>query len=77
MSRVQLHGAVADMEKEKLELQRRHTEGIQALLEDTNARLSRMEGEYLAQTQCTVRPSSSLPLETALSPRVILLCRVQ
>lgn len=48
-----LHGAVADMEKEKLELQRRHTEGIQALLEDTNARLSRMEGEYLAQTQCT------------------------
>lgn len=46
------------MEKEKFELQKRHTENIQELLEDTNARLNRMEGEYVAQTQSTVRPLS-------------------
>ncbi|XP_061033064.1 centrosomal protein of 112 kDa isoform X8 [Eubalaena glacialis] len=48
-----LHNAVAEMEKEKFELQRRHTENIQELLEDTNARLNKMEGEYMAQTQST------------------------
>ncbi|XP_057392315.1 centrosomal protein of 112 kDa isoform X3 [Balaenoptera acutorostrata] len=48
-----LHNAVAEMEKEKFELQRRHTENIQELLEDTNARLNKMEGEYVAQTQST------------------------
>uniref|UniRef100_A0A8C0DJJ0 Centrosomal protein 112 n=1 Tax=Balaenoptera musculus TaxID=9771 RepID=A0A8C0DJJ0_BALMU len=48
-----LHNAVAEMEKEKFELQRRHTENIQELLEDTNTRLNKMEGEYMAQTQST------------------------
>ncbi|KAM5308373.1 centrosomal protein of 112 kDa isoform 2-T3 [Glossophaga mutica] len=48
-----LHNAVAEMEKEKFDLQKRHTENIQELLEDTNARLSKMEGEYVAQTQST------------------------
>ncbi|XP_065764765.1 centrosomal protein of 112 kDa isoform X3 [Muntiacus reevesi] len=48
-----LHNAVAEMEKEKFELQKRHTENIQDLLEDTNVRLNKMEGEYVAQTQCT------------------------
>ncbi|XP_068833200.1 centrosomal protein of 112 kDa [Capricornis sumatraensis] len=48
-----LHTAVAEMEKEKFELQKRHTENIQELLEDTNVRLNKMEGEYVAQTQCT------------------------
>ncbi|XP_054986406.1 centrosomal protein of 112 kDa isoform X2 [Sorex araneus] len=48
-----LHSAVAEMEKEKFDLQKRHTENIQDLLEDTNARLNRMEGEYVAQTQST------------------------
>ncbi|XP_014644673.1 PREDICTED: centrosomal protein of 112 kDa isoform X2 [Ceratotherium simum simum] len=48
-----LHNAVAEMEKEKFDLQRRHTENIQELLEDTNVRLNKMEGEYLAQTQST------------------------
>ena len=47
------------MEKEKFELQRRHTENIQELLEDTNARLNKMEGEYVAQTQSTVSVFSS------------------
>ncbi|XP_071066858.1 centrosomal protein of 112 kDa isoform X2 [Dasypus novemcinctus] len=46
-----LHSAVAEMEKEKFDLQKRHTENIQELLEDTNVRLNKMEGEYMAQTQ--------------------------
>ncbi|XP_038613294.1 centrosomal protein of 112 kDa isoform X3 [Tachyglossus aculeatus] len=48
-----LHNAVAEMEKDKIELQKRHTENIQDLLEDTNLRLSKMEAEYLAQTTAT------------------------
>ncbi|XP_006833798.1 PREDICTED: centrosomal protein of 112 kDa [Chrysochloris asiatica] len=48
-----LHSAVADMEKEKFDLQKKHTENIQELLEDTNVRLNKMEGEYMAQTQVT------------------------
>ncbi|XP_040100318.1 centrosomal protein of 112 kDa isoform X9 [Oryx dammah] len=48
-----LHNAVAEMEKEKFELQKRHTENIQELLEDTNVRLNKMEGEYVAQMQST------------------------
>uniref|UniRef100_A0A674I8C3 Centrosomal protein 112 n=1 Tax=Terrapene triunguis TaxID=2587831 RepID=A0A674I8C3_9SAUR len=48
-----LHNTVAEMEKEKFDLQKKHTENIQELLEDTNARLSKMETEYLAQTKAT------------------------
>ncbi|XP_063097753.1 centrosomal protein of 112 kDa isoform X2 [Cavia porcellus] len=48
-----LHNAVAEMEKEKFELQKRHTENIQELLEDTNVRLNKMECDYMAQTQST------------------------
>ncbi|XP_057569696.1 centrosomal protein of 112 kDa isoform X5 [Hippopotamus amphibius kiboko] len=48
-----LHDAVAEMEKEKFELQKRHTENIQELLEDTNVRLNKMEGDYVAQTLAT------------------------
>ncbi|XP_032066894.1 centrosomal protein of 112 kDa isoform X3 [Thamnophis elegans] len=48
-----LHNAVAEMEKEKFNLQKKHTENIQELLEDTNARLSKMEAEYLAETKTT------------------------
>ncbi|KAM9208317.1 centrosomal protein of 112 kDa isoform 2-T2 [Dugong dugon] len=48
-----LHTAVAEMEKEKFDLQKKHTENIQELLEDTNIRLNKMEGEYVAQTQAT------------------------
>lgn len=42
------------MEKEKFDLQKKHTENIQKLLEDTNSRLNKMEAEYLAQTKATV-----------------------
>uniref|UniRef100_A0A670ZU09 Centrosomal protein 112 n=1 Tax=Pseudonaja textilis TaxID=8673 RepID=A0A670ZU09_PSETE len=48
-----LHNAVAEMEKDKFNLQKKHTENIQELLEDTNARLSKMESEYLAETKTT------------------------
>jgi len=53
MHEKELHNAVAEMEKEKFDLQKRHTENIQELLEDTNVRLNKMEGEYMAQTQST------------------------
>lgn len=59
---VQLHNAVAEMEKEKFDLQKRHTENIQELLEDTNIRLSKMEGEYVAQTLSTVSNFFSLSI---------------
>lgn len=50
----QLHAAVTEMEQEKLELQQKHTENIQELLEDTNLRLAKMEAEYNARAQSTV-----------------------
>ncbi|XP_073670188.1 centrosomal protein of 112 kDa isoform X3 [Paramisgurnus dabryanus] len=48
-----LHAAVAEMEQEKFELQKKHTQNIQDLLEDTNQRLAKMEEEYNAQTLST------------------------
>nr|XP_033817620.1 centrosomal protein of 112 kDa isoform X3 [Geotrypetes seraphini] len=48
-----LHSAVADMEQEKFELQKKHTENIQELLDDTNTRLLKMEAEYVSQTKAT------------------------
>ncbi|KAG8450164.1 hypothetical protein GDO86_002699, partial [Hymenochirus boettgeri] len=49
-----LHGAVAEMEQDKFELQKRHTENIQELLDDTNTRLLKMESDYMAQAKATV-----------------------
>ncbi|XP_033374531.1 centrosomal protein of 112 kDa isoform X5 [Parus major] len=46
--------AVAEMEKEKFNIRKKHTEDMQELLEETNARLAKMEQEYLQQTQSTV-----------------------
>lgn len=69
------------MEKEKFDLQKRHTENIQELLEDTNVRLNKMEGEYMAQTQSTVRLFSLfLPflvtiLLISMTPRFPEMCR--
>ncbi|XP_067914608.1 centrosomal protein of 112 kDa isoform X2 [Heterodontus francisci] len=48
-----LHNVVAELEQEKFELQKKHTENIQELLTDTNSRLSKMETEYAAQTKAT------------------------
>ncbi|XP_049324082.1 centrosomal protein of 112 kDa isoform X3 [Astyanax mexicanus] len=50
-----LHATVAQMEQEKFDLQKKHTENIQELLEDTNQRLAKMEAEYSAQAQTTER----------------------
>uniref|UniRef100_A0A673CDR4 Centrosomal protein 112 n=1 Tax=Sphaeramia orbicularis TaxID=375764 RepID=A0A673CDR4_9TELE len=47
------HAAVAKIEQEKFELQKKHTENIQELLEDTNLRLAKMEAEYNARSQAT------------------------
>lgn len=51
---IQLHNAVAEMEKEKFNIRKKHTEDMHELLEDTNARLSKMEEEYLEQIKSTV-----------------------
>uniref|UniRef100_A0A671MN75 Centrosomal protein of 112 kDa-like n=1 Tax=Sinocyclocheilus anshuiensis TaxID=1608454 RepID=A0A671MN75_9TELE len=50
-----LHAAVAEMEQEKFDMQKKHTDNIQELLEDTNQRLARMEAEYSSQMQATER----------------------
>ncbi|XP_031425150.1 centrosomal protein of 112 kDa isoform X3 [Clupea harengus] len=49
-----LHSALSEMEQAKFELQKKHTENIQDLLEDTNQRLAKMEVEYCSQTQITL-----------------------
>ncbi|XP_043941043.1 centrosomal protein of 112 kDa isoform X2 [Protopterus annectens] len=48
-----LLNAVAEMEQEKFTLQKKHTENIQELLDETNSRLSKMEAEYAAQSKAT------------------------
>ncbi|XP_069785891.1 centrosomal protein of 112 kDa isoform X2 [Narcine bancroftii] len=48
-----LHNVVAELEQEKFQLQKKHTENIQELLKDTNARLTKMETEYAAQSKAT------------------------
>ncbi|XP_026206564.1 centrosomal protein of 112 kDa isoform X2 [Anabas testudineus] len=48
-----LHAAVTEMEQEKFELQKKHTENIQELLEDTNVRLAKMEAEYNGRSKET------------------------
>uniref|UniRef100_A0A667YY54 Centrosomal protein 112 n=1 Tax=Myripristis murdjan TaxID=586833 RepID=A0A667YY54_9TELE len=57
-----LHAAVAGIEQEKFELQKKHTENIQELLEDTNHRLAKMEAEYNARTQATEQTVHELEL---------------
>lgn len=43
------------MEQEKFEMQRKHTENIQELLDDTNRRLAKMESEHNTRSQANVR----------------------
>ncbi|CAK6964763.1 centrosomal protein of 112 kDa isoform X2 [Scomber scombrus] len=57
-----LHAAVTEMEQEKFELQKKHTENIQELLEDTNLRLTKMEAEYNARSQATEKTVRELEL---------------
>ncbi|XP_047212814.1 centrosomal protein of 112 kDa-like isoform X4 [Girardinichthys multiradiatus] len=46
-----LHAAVAEMEQARFEMQKKHTENIQGLLDDTNHRLAKMESEHKARSQ--------------------------
>ncbi|XP_073463950.1 centrosomal protein of 112 kDa-like [Aquarana catesbeiana] len=55
-----LYMAVADMEQEKFELQKKHTENIQELLDDTNSRLLKMESDYVSQTKSTAQTMKEL-----------------
>lgn len=48
------------MEQEKFELQKKHTDNIQELLEDTNQRLAKMEAEYVTQARATVSAHSTV-----------------
>nr|XP_043907278.1 centrosomal protein of 112 kDa isoform X1 [Solea senegalensis]XP_043907279.1 centrosomal protein of 112 kDa isoform X2 [Solea senegalensis] len=48
-----LHAAVTEVEQQKFELQKKHTNNIQELLEDTNLRLAKMEAEYNSRAQAT------------------------
>ncbi|XP_075928452.1 centrosomal protein of 112 kDa isoform X1 [Petromyzon marinus] len=52
--------ATSDFEVEKLQLQKRHTDNIQALLDDTNTRLAAMEDEYSSQARATVEQTREL-----------------
>ncbi|XP_067332394.1 centrosomal protein of 112 kDa isoform X2 [Channa argus] len=57
-----LHAAVTEMEQEKFELQKKHTENIQELLEDTNIRLAKMEAEHNTRSQATDKTMLELEL---------------
>lgn len=50
----QLHATVAEVEQQKFDLQKKHTDSIQELLDDTNHRLAKVEAEYSARTKATV-----------------------
>ena len=51
----QINDIVGEFEQEKFEMQKHHTKSIQEILDDTNARLQKMEKEYSQQTLSTVR----------------------
>ncbi|XP_069005276.1 centrosomal protein of 112 kDa [Embiotoca jacksoni] len=57
-----LHAAVTETEQEKFELQKKHTDSIQELLEDTNLRLAKMESEYNTRSQATEQTVRELEL---------------
>jgi len=50
----QINDIVGEFEQEKFEMQKQHTRNIQEILDDTNARLHKMEKEYSQQTTATV-----------------------
>ncbi|CAG11427.1 unnamed protein product, partial [Tetraodon nigroviridis] len=52
--------AAAEMELEKFELQKKHSDNIQELLEDTNVRVAKMEAEYNSRSQATEQILSEL-----------------
>ncbi|KAL4239252.1 hypothetical protein ACF0H5_000069 [Mactra antiquata] len=48
-----INDIVSEFEQEKFDMQKQHTKNIQEILDDTNARLQKMEKEYSQQTSST------------------------
>ncbi|KAM9784379.1 centrosomal protein of 112 kDa isoform 6-T7 [Syngnathus typhle] len=60
-----LLAAVAEVEKEKFQLQEQHTDNIQELLESTKRRLAKMEADYYARSQSTAQTLHELERQVA------------
>ncbi|XP_037113026.1 centrosomal protein of 112 kDa isoform X2 [Syngnathus acus] len=60
-----LLAAVAEVEKEKFQLQKQHTDNIQELLESTKRRLAKMEADYYARSQPTAQTLHELERQVA------------
>jgi hypothetical protein len=56
----QLTDLQTEFEQDKFDMQKQHTKNIQEILDDTNARLQKMEREYSQQTASTVSFSQIL-----------------
>ena len=48
---VQLHDKIAEYEQEKFEMQKKHTQEIQEILDETNTRIAKMESENNQQVK--------------------------
>jgi centrosomal protein CEP112 len=48
---VQLHDKIAEYEQEKFEMQKKHTQEIQEILDKTNTRIAKMESENNQQVK--------------------------
>jgi centrosomal protein CEP112 len=48
---VQLHDKIAEYEQEKFDMQKKHTQEIQEILDETNARIGKMESENNQQVE--------------------------
>ncbi|KAL8592673.1 hypothetical protein ACOMHN_037613 [Nucella lapillus] len=57
-----IHDMEADFEQQKFELQKLHTRNIQEILDDTNARLQRMDAEYNQQAASTTNVIKELEM---------------
>ena len=51
---VQLHAAITESEREKLDLEQRHSRQLQRVLEESQAQVDKMEAEYNTQIRANV-----------------------
>jgi len=51
---VQLHAAIMESEREKLDLEQRHSRQLQHVLEESQAQVDKMEAEYSTQIRANV-----------------------
>ena len=71
----QLHAAITDFERQKLEAEQRHSKQLQRVLDETSARMGKMEAEYTTQTRANVSGKETVLLATSLVlPPVVLDC---